>query len=549
LNRKTQLALIGSIIIVVFLFFSSLFFSCESIIKNDKTYNHIDATKSLAKLAPAFNEVIKENPGFISIIKEEANKKFDGTTDVLFDTIKNRSLTKGGKTFAELLSSKLVTKGENQSLEELISQIPYFNIYVFTPKVKSLTKENDENIIVVANRYDVDDMSDEYIVYGYDGLGNEYQFTRGQEPDKTTFVLGVNESLAYDAYLKWLSENGYTQQQSSPNILTTTKGGWDQKTTHDYYIEELYYFHSYEVWLQGPPEMYCILVYAKYGSSSGRRIELKDINEGGLLLANLIYLIKLRIIMKNKINKNLFLILFILFMFFVLSKYSFAQQTIYIQFDWLADFCEKNSIQISYYGIFAPGGLDAFIGLGQLTSSTFNGQPWYLTNYYYISAVYSYVNFPDEKLLIGYRYTIELDDFNISKKIPLNKFFTYYPGICFYLRFTSDIIVDNEKYYWSYSKPPHEINIKIGTSQSIEYQIKNFIIKFSTNIFYTYYDYYRKDLFAYGEKVVDEYMVKGHYLVFQFFLLSGFVLRKNIKIFFGLESMLSTNYIYKNIYI
>lgn len=267
------------IVIFVFLFFSSLFFSCESIIKKDITYNHIDATKALAKLAPAFNEVIKENPGFISIIKEEANKKFDGTTDVLFDTIKNRSLTKGGKTFAELLSSKLVTKGENQSLEELISQIPYFNIYVFTPEVKSLTKENDENIIVVANRYDVDDMSDEYIVYGYDGLGNEYQFTRDQEPDKTTFVLGVNESLAYDAYLKWLSENGYTQQQSSPNILTTTKGGWDQNTTRTFTISQLYLKDDCEAFPNGPAEVYMLLLYSKYGKSYGVRTELTSVDE------------------------------------------------------------------------------------------------------------------------------------------------------------------------------------------------------------------------------------------------------------------------------
>jgi len=250
--------------------------------------------------------------------------------------------------------------------------------------------------------------------------------------------------------------------------------------------------------------------------------------------------------MKKKSIKNLFLIIFFIFFLLNISKYSFAQENINFNFNWLADFCEKNSIQISYYGIFAPGGMDAVLGLGKLTSSTFQMQPWFLVNYYYISGVY-YGTFPDD-ILVGYRYTIEFGDFNISKKIPLNNFFTYYPGICFYMRYTSDIVVDEEQYYLLYGKIPHELNIKIGTSQSIEYRIKNFIIKFSTNIFYTYYDFYKKELFNHGQQIGEIFIVKGHYLVFQFFLLSGFVIRKNIKLFFGLGSMLSTNYIFKDVY-
>jgi len=133
------------------------------------------------------------------------------------------------------------------------------------------------------------------------------------------------------------------------------------------------------------------------------------------------YIIRLRIIMKKKSIKNLFLIIFFIFFLLNISKYSFAQENINFNFNWLADFCEKNSIQISYYGIFAPGGMDAVLGLGKLTSSTFQMQPWFLVNYYYISGVY-YGTFPDD-ILVGYRYTIEFGDFNISKKIPLNNFF------------------------------------------------------------------------------------------------------------------------------
>lgn len=248
--------------------------------------------------------------------------------------------------------------------------------------------------------------------------------------------------------------------------------------------------------------------------------------------------------MKKKSIKNLFLIIFFIFFLLSISKYSFAQENINFNFDWLAEFCEKNSIQISYYGIFAPGGLDAAIGLGQLASSTFLGYDWFFDNSYYIKEIYNYFI---EKF-IGYTYTIEFGDFSISKKIPLNNFFTYYPGICFYMRYTSDIVVDDEQYYLLYGKIPHELNIKIGTSQSIEYRIKNFIIKFSTNIFYAYYDYYFKRMVIGTQDIDREYMVKGHYFLFQVFLLSGIVVRNNIKLFFGLESMLSTNYIFKSVY-
>ncbi len=185
------------IVISIFLFFASLFISCESIIKQEKVYNPIEATEALATLAPAFSEVIRDNPEFVSIIKEEANKKFDGDTDVLFEKVANLSVTKSGKTLKDLLTSKLVNKGESESVDELISKIPYFNIYVFTPEEKSPNKNIDENIIVCANRYDVDDQDPNYIITGYDTTGNLYTFEKGEEPDRTTFVLGVNERVEY----------------------------------------------------------------------------------------------------------------------------------------------------------------------------------------------------------------------------------------------------------------------------------------------------------------------------------------------------------------
>ncbi len=269
------------ILISIFLFSISLFFSCELNLNDTKVYNNIDATNALAKLAPVFSEVLKENSGFIKKIKEEAEKRFDGDLDVLFENVENLTIEKGGKTFKALIESKLITKGESESFEELIAKIPYFNIYVFEPEVKSLNKEANENIIVCANRYDVDDMSDEYVITGYDLAGNVYEFKRGEEPDRMTLVLGVNEYLAYEDFLKLLNENGYDSSKQK-NILSTSKvslkGGWDQNTTREFYLAQLYLEDDYEAFPNGPAEVYCLLVYAKNGLSYGRRIDLPTVD-------------------------------------------------------------------------------------------------------------------------------------------------------------------------------------------------------------------------------------------------------------------------------
>ncbi|MEJ5273964.1 MAG: hypothetical protein WH035_07520 [Spirochaetota bacterium] len=261
------------IVSIIFLLFISLFFSCELGLSETKTYNAIDATNALAKLAPVFAEVIRDNPEFIGLIKDEANKKFDGDTDVLFDNIKNLSVTKGGKTLKDLLDSKLTTRGEGESIDQIIAKIPYFNVYVFTPEEKAPNKNVDENIIVCANRYDVDDMDPNYIITGYDMTGNLYTFEKGEEPDRTSLVLGINEFLAYKDFLEYLKANGYDNYMQTPDLSLTNKGGWDQNTTHDYYLAQLYLEDDYENFPNGNAEVYCLFIYAKNGLSYGYKYD------------------------------------------------------------------------------------------------------------------------------------------------------------------------------------------------------------------------------------------------------------------------------------
>ncbi len=243
------------IILSIFLFFFSLFFSCESIVKDTKTYNAFDATNALSKLAPVFNEVFRENPGFVKMIKQEAEKRFDGTLDVLFESVQNLTLEKGGKTFKELLAAKIVNKGENESFDELISKIPYFNLYVFEPEVKSLTKGSEENVIVCANRYDVDDMSPQYIITGYDIYGNEYQFNKDEQPDITCIVLGVNERVENLKYYQNLKNMG---------------------NNNACYLYKVYCDDDKEPWIKGPAEIFSAYLYLD-SSANVKKITLKDL--------------------------------------------------------------------------------------------------------------------------------------------------------------------------------------------------------------------------------------------------------------------------------
>ncbi|MEJ5273077.1 MAG: hypothetical protein WH035_03015 [Spirochaetota bacterium] len=63
----------------------------------------------------------------------------------------------------------------------------------------------------------------------------------------------------------------------------------------------------------------------------------------------------------------------------------------------------------------------------------------------------------------------------------------------------------------------------------------------TANIYYSYYE-----LESFGP--INDFQIKGHYIIFQFFILAGFKIRKNIKLFSGLESYSSTNYLIKDAY-
>lgn len=255
--------------------------------------------------------------------------------------------------------------------------------------------------------------------------------------------------------------------------------------------------------------------------------------------------------MKKKLIKNILFLIVFLIIFSIFSIDSYSQETIDLRFDWLSNICEKNNIQVSYFPFLLSNGIDGIVAFPIFSpsfhsSTVLSAYPYYLK---YVLITYISDNGLKDEIL-GLRYTIEFGDFAISKKIKLNKYFTYYPGITFYMQYSSDIIYKDkyDLYKLNYPLLPHEMNLKIGTSQSMEYSINKLIFKFSTNIFLTYYDLYMQLNNPGTHELSIKYDVNGFYMVFQFFLLAGFTVRKNIKLFFGLETILSTNYIYKDIY-
>lgn len=246
------------------------------------------------------------------------------------------------------------------------------------------------------------------------------------------------------------------------------------------------------------------------------------------------------------IQNFLFLILFI-FVFFSISKVSYAQDSIYLNFDWLSSFCQNNEIQISWFTIFLRNGIDS-IGIMPLFEASFHSLQNLIGGGYtfFLSPVYNF----NHDITIGYIYTIEFGDFSISKKIKINDYFTYYPGITFYLRFSSVIITDKEyedEYYYYNPEKPVELLLKAGISQSIEYNFNKFILKISMNIFYSFYFFNIITMDTIPHIILELDKIKGHYFVFQFFVLPGFIVNKNIKLFFGLTTYLSTKYLIKDV--
>ncbi|MBR1513146.1 MAG: fibronectin type III domain-containing protein [Bacteroidales bacterium] len=160
---------------------------------------------------------------FRSIIKEEAQKKFDGDYDILATSLQKRKLENKGVLVGEFLLENLEKNGikiEDDYLDEVASLIP--NLQVSIP-IKC--DEWDEvNFIppVVPVPVDFDDINNDFID-GYDRLGNQYTFSLKEDPDIPIIVVSVSERIDENGKFRWEEEEPVTLLSSFDSLSITSR--------------------------------------------------------------------------------------------------------------------------------------------------------------------------------------------------------------------------------------------------------------------------------------------------------------------------------------
>jgi len=260
--KKMNLIIIIGIIIAVF--------SCHSPIDESENTGNVNEEQDIAMaaitnnikyLAPIFAHVVNQNNEILSLIKEETNKQFDGDYDVLFDAIKDKAISKNSMTFMELLNNANLTRNKNaSSIENYVSSIPHFNLYLYIPQTMTRDNLNFSNVVVAANRYDVDDTILDY-VYAYDQNGCETTLSAQEAPDFPVLVLGINERV--DMNGKVIEH--FRNKDKNTTTRYTTGGDFDGKTVHHEKLYAIRLTTDLEGWLAGNPEVYALYNFGGIG--------------------------------------------------------------------------------------------------------------------------------------------------------------------------------------------------------------------------------------------------------------------------------------------
>ena len=143
---------------------------------------------------------------FRSMIKEEAQKKFDGDYDILATSLQKGKLETKGISVGEFLLENLAKYGINAEdgyLEKVVSLIP--NLQVSIPVKCEEWDEADFIPPVVPVPVDFDDTNNDVIV-GYDGLGKQYTFSLKEDPNIPVIVVSVSERIDENGKFRWGEE-------------------------------------------------------------------------------------------------------------------------------------------------------------------------------------------------------------------------------------------------------------------------------------------------------------------------------------------------------
>ena len=160
---------------------------------------------------------------FRSMIKEEAQKKFDGDYDILATSLQKGKLETKGISVGEFLLENLAKYGINAEdgyLEKVVSLIP--NLQVSIPVKCEEWDEADFIPPVVPVPVDFDDTNNDVIV-GYDGLGKQYTFSLKEDPNIPVIVVSVSERIDENGKFRWGEEEPDTFLSSFNSLNITAR--------------------------------------------------------------------------------------------------------------------------------------------------------------------------------------------------------------------------------------------------------------------------------------------------------------------------------------
>lgn len=196
---------------------------------------------AIQEIGKTFSSVILDNPGIVELIKKEAIKQFDGEYDVLFSTIKDKTIEGKSGTIMDLLNAQ--HKGAD--IKEIIKDIPYFNIYFYRPDLLK-----DDNLLVLPIRYDKDDLDQEE-VFAYNRKGEMINLSAKDPPEIPIICLGVNERVSIPGYIEAVKNN---------EIVVNKPAQDNSKTigTHYEYLDYVYITDPLEPFWLGAPEVFVL---------------------------------------------------------------------------------------------------------------------------------------------------------------------------------------------------------------------------------------------------------------------------------------------------
>lgn len=224
-----------------------------------------------------------------TLIKTEAQKKFDGDYDVLYQHIDKKSVS--GKSFASIMAQnaqKANVASRTMPFNELTSQIPLLNISVPVNIDKWNTSSFEPLVVVQSN---VKDESKLKYEKAFDKNGNIHWLDAQKAPDFPVIVVGLSERIEIVNGVLSLKK-GIIDNLDSP-VLNYVKDGGDSgggggggstppPPTGCRYADNAYLYLTgisspdisvYESWARGVPE----ITYRVFAPSNGNFSSLGEI--------------------------------------------------------------------------------------------------------------------------------------------------------------------------------------------------------------------------------------------------------------------------------